>query len=100
MRAFLENVADRQIPVTYQALAWAFQILLPHSIQRVAEARSALPNPTKKGSARSSCMGAPSPRAISTIAKPIARHLRQTDGTGPAIWGLSISTVFSSSPAG
>ena len=38
MRAFLENVTKRQIPVTYQAPARAFQILSPHSIHRVAEA--------------------------------------------------------------
>ena len=38
MRAFLENVRKRQIPVTYQAPARAFQILSPHSIYRVGEA--------------------------------------------------------------
>ena len=38
MRAFLENVMKRQIPVTYQTLARAFQILSPHSLHRVAEA--------------------------------------------------------------
>ena len=42
MRAFLENVTKRQIRVTYQAPAWAFQILSPHSIYRVAEARERL----------------------------------------------------------
>ena len=44
MRAFLENVTKRQIPVTYQAPARAFQILSPHSIHRVAEA-GGLPAP-------------------------------------------------------
>ena len=38
MRVFIENVTKRQIPVTYQAPARAFQILSPHSIHRVAEA--------------------------------------------------------------
>jgi hypothetical protein len=38
MRAFVENVTKRQIPVTYQAPARAFQILSPHSIHRAAEA--------------------------------------------------------------
>ena len=42
MRAFVENVTKRQIPVTYQAPARAFQILSPHSIHRVAEARERL----------------------------------------------------------
>jgi hypothetical protein len=37
-RAFLENFAKRQIPITYQDLAKALQILPPHSIQRVTEA--------------------------------------------------------------
>ena len=36
--AFLENFAKRQIPVTYQELAKALQILPPHSIHRVTEA--------------------------------------------------------------
>jgi len=38
MRAFIENVMKRQISVTNQAPARAFQILSPHSIHRVAEA--------------------------------------------------------------
>ena len=38
LRAFLENVAKRQIPVTYQELTKALQILPPHSIHRVTEA--------------------------------------------------------------
>jgi len=37
-RAFLENGAKRQIPITYQDLAKALQILPPHSIQQVTEA--------------------------------------------------------------
>ena len=37
-RAFLENFAKRRIPITYQALAKALQILRPHSIHRVTEA--------------------------------------------------------------
>ena len=38
VRAFLENFAKRQIPITYRELAKALQILPPHSIQRVTEA--------------------------------------------------------------
>ena len=38
VRAFLENVAKRQIPITYQELTKALQILPPHSIHRVTEA--------------------------------------------------------------
>src|SRR6267378_2598898 len=38
VRAFLENGANRRIPITYQELAKALQILPPHSIQRVTEA--------------------------------------------------------------
>ena len=38
LRAFLENVAKRRIPITYQELAKALQILPPHSIHRVTEA--------------------------------------------------------------
>src|SRR5271166_5645528 len=38
VRAFLENFARRQIPVTYQELAKALQILPPRSIHRVTEA--------------------------------------------------------------
>jgi hypothetical protein len=38
VRAFLENFAKRHIPVTYQELAKAFQILPPRSIHRVTEA--------------------------------------------------------------
>jgi hypothetical protein len=38
VRAFLEDVAKRQIPITYQELAEALQILPPHSIHRVTEA--------------------------------------------------------------
>ena len=38
VRAFLENFAKRRIPVTYQELAKALQILPPHSIHRVTEA--------------------------------------------------------------
>src|SRR6202162_5454311 len=38
VRAFLENVARRRIPITYQELAKALQILPPHSIHRVTEA--------------------------------------------------------------
>jgi hypothetical protein len=37
-RAFLETFAKRQIPITYQELAKALQILPPHSIHRVTEA--------------------------------------------------------------
>ena len=37
-RAFLENFAKRQIPITYQDLAKALQILPPGSIHRVTEA--------------------------------------------------------------
>src|SRR5271167_257525 len=35
-RAFLENFAKRRIPITYQELAKALQILPSHSIHRVA----------------------------------------------------------------
>jgi hypothetical protein len=38
VRAFLENGAKRRIPITYQELAKALQILPPHSIHRVTEA--------------------------------------------------------------
>ena len=38
MRAFLESVAKSQIPITYQDLAKALQILPPRSIHRVTEA--------------------------------------------------------------
>ena len=37
-RAFLENVAKRRVPITYQELAKALQILPPHSIHQVTEA--------------------------------------------------------------
>ena len=37
-RAFLENFAKRRIPITYQELAKALQILPPRSIHRVTEA--------------------------------------------------------------
>jgi hypothetical protein len=37
VRGFLENVAKRRIPITYQELAKALQILPPHSIHRVTE---------------------------------------------------------------
>jgi hypothetical protein len=38
VRGFLENFAKRQIPITYQELAKALQILPPHTIHRVTEA--------------------------------------------------------------
>ena len=38
VRAFLENFTKRRIPITYQDLAKALQILPPHSIHRVTEA--------------------------------------------------------------
>ena len=38
VRAFLENFAKRRIPITYQELAKALQILPPHSIHQVTEA--------------------------------------------------------------
>jgi hypothetical protein len=38
VRAFLESLAKRRIPTTYQELAKALQIVPPHSIQRVTEA--------------------------------------------------------------
>jgi hypothetical protein len=38
VREFLESLAKRQIPITYQELAKALQILPPHSIHRVTEA--------------------------------------------------------------
>jgi hypothetical protein len=38
VRAFLENGANRRIPISYQELAKALQILPPHSIHRVTEA--------------------------------------------------------------
>ena len=38
VRAFLENFAKLRIPITYQELAKALQILPPHSIHRVTEA--------------------------------------------------------------
>ena len=38
LRGFLENVAKRRIPITYQELAKALQILPPYSIHRVTEA--------------------------------------------------------------
>lgn len=42
VRAFLEKVAKRRIPITYQELAKALQILPPHSIHRVTEAMERL----------------------------------------------------------
>jgi hypothetical protein len=38
VRAFLENFAKRRIPITYQQLAKAVQILPPNSIHQVSEA--------------------------------------------------------------
>jgi hypothetical protein len=38
VRAFLENAAKRQVPITYQELAKALQILPPRSINQVTEA--------------------------------------------------------------
>jgi len=38
VRAFLENVAKRQTPITYQELTKALRILPHHSIHRVTEA--------------------------------------------------------------
>jgi len=38
VRAFLETVAKRRIPITYQELAKALQVLPPHSIHQVTEA--------------------------------------------------------------
>ena len=38
LRAFLENVAKRRIPIPYRELAEALQISPPHSIHRVTEA--------------------------------------------------------------
>ena len=38
LRAFLESAAKRQIPITYQELAKALQILPPRSIHQVTEA--------------------------------------------------------------
>ena len=38
VRAILENVAKGRIPITYQEMAKALQILPPHSIHRVTEA--------------------------------------------------------------
>src|SRR5258708_20836101 len=38
VRAFLENFAKRRIPITYQELAKALQILPPHTIHRGPEA--------------------------------------------------------------
>src|SRR5467141_933714 len=38
LRALLENFAKRRIPITYQELARALQILPPRSIHRVTEA--------------------------------------------------------------
>src|ERR1700722_11711554 len=38
VRAFLVNGAKRRVPITYQELAKALQILPPHSIHRVTEA--------------------------------------------------------------
>lgn len=38
LRAFLENVARRRIPITYQELAKGLQISPPHSIHRLTEA--------------------------------------------------------------
>ena len=37
VRAFLENVAKRRTPITYQELAKALQIQPPHSIHQVTE---------------------------------------------------------------
>src|SRR3974377_402852 len=37
-RAFLESFAKRRIPITYQDLAEALQILPPHSIHQVTQA--------------------------------------------------------------
>lgn len=41
-RAFLENGAKRRNPITYQELAKALQISLPHSIPRVTQALEGL----------------------------------------------------------
>jgi hypothetical protein len=38
VRAFLETVAKRRIPITYQELAKALEVLPPHSIHQVTEA--------------------------------------------------------------
>ena len=37
-RAFLESIANRRIPMTYQELAKALHVLPPHSIHLVTEA--------------------------------------------------------------
>ena len=42
LRALLENFAKRRIPITYQELAKALQILPPRSIHRVTEALECL----------------------------------------------------------
>ena len=42
IRAFLENFAKRRIPITYQELAKALQIVPPHSIHQVTEALECL----------------------------------------------------------
>ena len=38
VRAFLESIANRRIPMTYQELAKALHVLPPHSIHLVTEA--------------------------------------------------------------
>jgi hypothetical protein len=85
MRAFLENVTKRQIPVTYQAPARAFQILSPHSIHRVAEARPTgarvlrlhpTCRPVRGRSGRSGCMVVSRRRAERRL-RSLGRFTRQ-----------------------
>jgi hypothetical protein len=66
LRAFLvENVAKRQIPITYQELAKAVQILPPHSIHQVTETLEHLVEEDAAASPRS-----PSAKRVAACRRP------------------------------
>ena len=61
---------------------------------RSPTARFGLRTPTIRGSARLSCVEARLQGAMSTIRKPISKHLLRMDGSARVTWGLSIGMVF------
>jgi len=82
IRAFLENFAKRRIPITYQDLAKALQILPPYSIHRVTEAleRPAADRPAIAALAISKARGGLPAPGFFDCARRLGRFAGDPDG--------------------
>jgi hypothetical protein len=88
VRAFLENVAKRQTPITYQELTRALQILPPHSIQNRCLCRIlALTTSTRSPD----CHSPPFCNSLETIRTSVSRSVTSKSNSSPNSEAVALS---------